>query len=124
MQPGKLRHRATIEENRRTQGPTGKLSDNWVPVISRWPCEVLPDRAGDFFAARQVQYQMNAMIRGRHDSRIRPGMRAVHHIAPGVDEYYNIEGAIPFQYRFREMRLMCLRRDAEGFRRGTDIANG
>lgn len=124
MQPGKLRHRVTIEENRPTQSPTGKLSDNWVAVLERAPAEVLPDRAGDFFAAQQVQHTTNAMIRMRYAAVIQAGMRARHHVAPGVDEFWDIAGRVHFQSRFREVRLMCLQRDAEGFRRGQDVING
>lgn len=128
MQPGKLRHRVTIERLLKQQGPTGKIPvDSWVTVLDRAPAEVLPDRAGAFFAADQVQGTTNAMIRMRHSDAvlsITDQMRARHHVAPGVDEFWDIEGVVPLQYRRREMRLMCLQRQAEGFRRGSDVSNG
>lgn len=125
MQGGKLRHRITIEVLQKRQGPTGKiLDDEWTPVFSREAAEVLPDRAGEFFAAQQVQATGNALIRMRHRDGVTAEMRVRHHIAPGVDDFYDIQGVVPFQSRWRELRLMCLRRDAEGFRRGTDIENG
>lgn len=128
MQPGKLRHRVSIELLQKQQGPTGKiLPDSWVVILEREAAEVLPDRAGEFFAARQVQQTTNAMIRMRHRSallNITQKIRAVHHVEPGLDEVWNIEGVVPFQFRRREMRLMCLKRDAEGYRRGTDVSNG
>ena len=124
MQGGKLRHRVTIERLEKRQGPTGKiLDDSWVAVLEREPAEVLPDRAGEFFAANQVQSTGNALIRMRHRDGIKADMRVRHHISPGVDEFYDIQGVVPFQSRWRELRLMCLRRDAEGFRRGTDVSN-
>lgn len=127
MQPGKLRHRVTIQRLVKQQGPTGKiLPDSWETVLDREPAEVLPGRAGEFFAAQQIQGTTNAMIRMRHRQEvvhIVGTMRAVHHVEPGLDEYWTIEGSVPFQYRFRELRLMCQRRDAEGFRRGTDVSN-
>lgn len=128
MQPGKLRHRVTIEQAIETQDADGKiLPDTWETVLAREPAEVLPDRASEYFAAQQVQSSANAMIRIRHRAQVTTAgrkIRAVHHVEPGVDEFWSIEGVVPFQYRFREMRLMCLRRDAEGYRRGTDVANG
>ena len=128
MQPGKLRHRVTIQRLLKQQGPTGLIpEDRWEPILPREPAEVLPDRAGEFFAAQQVQATTHAMIRMRHRQEIdstTDTLRAVHHVAPGVDEYWPIAGAVPFQYRRREMRLMCVRRDSEGFRRGTDLDNG
>jgi head-tail adaptor len=128
MQPGKLIHRVTIQRLVKQQGPTGKiLPDSWETVLEREPAEVLPDRASEYFAAQQIQASTNAMIRIGHRSElvgVVEKIRAVHHIEPGVDEFWDIEGVVPFQYRYREMRLMCLKREAEGYRRGTDVANG
>lgn len=127
MQPGKLVHRVTIQRLVRAQGPTGKIQpDSWQNVLEREPAEVLPDRASEYFAAQQIQASTNALIRVRHrDELVTPEkIRAVHHVAPGLDEFWDIEGVVPFQYRFREMRLMCVKRDAEGYRRGTDVSNG
>lgn len=124
MQGGKLRHRVTIERLKKQQGPTGLIpEDDWEPILEREPAEVLPDRAGEFFAANQVQANGNALIRMRHRDGITAEMRVRFHISPGVDEFYDIQGVVPFQSRWRELRLMCLRRDAEGFRRGSDLSN-
>lgn len=123
MQAGKLRHVLTVEKVTQVQGAGNKLTDQWSPVYARIRGEVLPDRAQEFFGAREVQSTTNALIRIRQLAGIEPTMRVVHHIAPGVDEYWSIEGVVPFQSRLREVRLMCLKRDAEGWRRGTDLRN-
>lgn len=124
MQRGKFRHKLTIERPDKTQDPdTGKIVEVWVIVAARISAEVLPDRAGEFFGARQVQATTNALIRISHREGVTPKMRAVHHIRPGLDEYWDIEGVVPFQSRLREIRLMCVKRDAEGFRRGADLKN-
>lgn len=124
MQRGKLRHRLTIERPDKTQDPdTGKIVEVWTVVASRISAEVLPDRAGEFFGARQVQATTNALIRISHRTDVLPTMRAVHHVRPGFDEYWDIQGVIPFQHGGQEVRLMCLKRDAEGFRRGADLKN-
>lgn len=126
MQPGKLRHRITIQQKTTTQAASGKLSETWAAIATatRIPAEVLPDRAGEFFAARQVQATTNALIRLRYREGITAEMRVVHHIRPGLDEYYDVGGVVHFQSRYRELRLMCTKRDAEGFRRGADLSNG
>lgn len=130
MQPGKLRHVVTIEAPQRSQDPsTGEITEAWVAVtgLERMAAEVLPDRAAEFFATRQVQATQNAMIRLRWVRGIDATMRVKHHLADGPDalvEYWDINGVVHFQDRFREVRLMCLARAAEGFRRGADLLNG
>lgn len=129
MNPGKLRHRVTIEHQSQVQNPaTGEITADWVSVagMERISAEVLPDRASEFFAGRQIQATQNAMIRMRWRPGIDATMRVKHHLADGADpivEYWDINGVVHFQDRFREMRLMCLQRDAEGFRRGADLVN-
>jgi SPP1 family predicted phage head-tail adaptor len=125
MQPGKLRHRGTIQVGIESQDAAGQIRTTWQNLHERVNCEVLPDRAGEFFAAQQVQSTTNALIRLRHVDGITPKMRFVHHLKdqPPLDEYWDIEGVVPFQSRFRELRLMCLKRDAEGYRRGEDLEN-
>lgn len=126
MQRLSFPHRITIERPDTAQDPaTGNESTVWRPVTGfiRIPAEVLPDRAGEFFAARQVQATANAMIRMWYQPGLHSTMRAVHHVRPGIDEYWDIQGLVPFQYQQRELRLMCLWRDAEGYRRGSDLEN-
>jgi head-tail adaptor len=129
MNPGKLRHRVTIERQVKVQNPaTGEIVSDYVAVegMERLSAEVLPDRASEFFAGRQIQATQNAMIRMRWRNGVDATMRAKHHLSDGADpivEYWDISGVVHFQDRFREMRLMCLQRDAEGFRRGVDLVN-
>jgi SPP1 family predicted phage head-tail adaptor len=126
MQAGNLRHRITIEQRTEVQDPaTGNLSETWTPVpgFVRIAGEVLPDRASEFFAAKQIQATMNAMVRMIYQPGVRTDMRVVHHVRPGMDEYWDIQGAVPFQYRQTELRLYCLMREAEGYRRGVDLVN-
>lgn len=129
MQTGKLRHVVTIEYPQENQNPvTGEVTSTWLPVpgCERIRAEVLPDRASEFFATRQIQSTQNAMIRLRFRHGIDAKMRVKHHLKDGPDgivEYWDINGAVHFQDRFRELRLMCLQRDADGFRRGIDLVN-
>lgn len=125
MQSGRFVHLITIERVSRPQDDTLNLADVWTPVtgFARIFGEVLPDRGGEFFAARQVQARRNALIRLYYQPGIDETMRVVHHVRPGQDEYWDIEAAVPFQYRQRELRLYCLWRESEGFRRGEDLQN-
>lgn len=126
MQSGKFVHLISIEQLTETQDPdTGNISDDWtaVPGFARIFGEVLPDRAAEFFAGKQVQATRNALIRLYYQPGISEKMRVVHHKRPGQDEYWDIQGCIDFQSRQTELRLMCVWREAEGWRRGTDLAN-
>lgn len=129
MEPGKLRHVVTIERQQRSQDPaTGEVTSVWVALAGceRIRGDVLPDRASEFFSTRQVQSNQNAMIRLRWRRGVDSTMRVKHHLADGAEplvEYWDIQGVVHFQDRFRELRLMCLARDAEGFRRGADLVN-
>lgn len=125
MQSGKFVHLITIERRIAPQGETGNITETWeaVPGFARIMGEVLPDRASEFFGAKQIQATTNALVRLYYQPGIDPTMRVVHHVRPGVDEYWGIEGAVDYQRRQRELRLYCLQRDAEGYRRGTDLTN-
>lgn len=126
MQSLRLLQRITIERPVRVQDPdTGDDVETWeaVPNFVRIGAEVLPDRASEFFAARQVQATANAMVKLWYQPGIDMTMRVVHHVRPGLNEYWDIQGQIVFQSQQRELRLMCLWRDAEGYRRGADLSN-
>lgn len=125
MQSGKLQHLVTIEQPVETQSEGGDIDRTWSALtgFARIPAEVLPDRAGEFFAAKQLQATRNALVRLYYRPGITEKMRLVHHLRPGLDEYYDIQGVVHFQSRQVELRLMCLWREAEGYRRGEDLEN-
>lgn len=125
MQSGKLVHLITIEEPVSTQTDAGDMARVWQPVagFARIPAEVLPDRAQEFFAAKQIQATRNALIRLYYRPGITEKMRVVHHLRPGLDEYYDVAGVVHFQARQVELRLMGIWREADGYRRGEDLSN-
>lgn len=125
MQSGKLQHLLTIQRKVETQTDEGDMPETWedLPGFVRIFGEVLPDRASEFFASRQLQAERNAMVRLYYQPGIDERMRVVHHLRPGLDEYWDIAGVVHFQSRQRELRLMCVWREAEGWRRGTDLVN-
>lgn len=123
MQSLKLPHLITVERVTRAKSASGNDEETWAPVpgFTRIPGEVLPGRASEFFAARQVQATATAEIKLWYQPGILPTDRVVHHVRPGIDEYWDVAGVVPFQYNQRELRLMCTWRDTEGYRRGVDL---
>lgn len=125
MQSGKFVHLITIEQPVETQSDGGDIVNDWQPVagLARIPAEVLPDRAQEFFAGKQIQATRNAMVRMYYVPGITEKMRVVHHLRPGLDDYYDIAGVVHFQARQVELRLYGIWREAEGYRRGDDLSN-
>lgn len=125
MQSGKFQHLLTVEQLVETQNSAGDTVQTWTALTGfvRIMGEVLPDRATEFIAAKQIQATRNALIRLYYRPDITEKMRVVHHKRPGLDEYWEVAGCIDFQCRQTELRLMCVWRDAEGYRRGDDLRN-
>lgn len=125
MQSGKFQHLITIQRPAPEQSDSGDLSDAWedLPGFTRIMGEVLPDRAGEFFAGRQIQATRNALVRIYYQPGITERMRVVHHVRPDFDEYWDIQGCVHFQSRQHELRLMCQWWESEGYRRGADLEN-
>jgi SPP1 family predicted phage head-tail adaptor len=98
VQSGKFQHLLSIQRPVPNQSEGGDIGETWqnVPGFTRIFGEVLPDRAGEFFAARQIQATRNALIRIYYQPGIDETMRVVHHVRPGMDEYhegFDIEAA-------------------------------
>jgi SPP1 family predicted phage head-tail adaptor len=106
----KLRHSVTIQERTETQNSTGEVTWSWTD-FKTVRAAIEPLRGQEFFAAQQVQSSTNTRIRIRYIAGVVPKMRVVH----GTD-YYEIEGIIDPEMRHRELQLMCVKRDASGFR--------
>lgn len=125
MQSGKLQHLLTIERPTRTKNDSGDEVETWAPVpgFEKIFGEVLPDRAGEFVAARQIQATRNALIRLYYQPGIDETMRVVHFLRPGLVDYWDVAGVVHFQSRQLELRLMCVWREADGYRRGVDLEN-
>lgn len=125
MQSGKFQHLVTIQQKIESQSDSGNIEETWEPLtgFTRIFAEVLPDRAQEFFTAKQLQATRNALVRLYYQPGIDETMRLIHHVRPGMDDYYAIEGVVHFQARQRELRLMCVWREAEGWRRGVDLEN-
>lgn len=122
MQAGKLRHKVTIERPVQGRSERGGPRDEWQPYLSDIWAEVLDLGPRERMAAQQVQSSITTKVRIRY----RPGIDATMRVkwqhgggSPSSIEYFDIEGPpIGVEGRPNEIWLMCVKRDAEGYRTG------
>lgn len=121
MESGKLRHLVVIERPEEIRGPNGGTSIRYVDWLTV-RAEVLPLSAREQWTAQQVASETDVRIRMRY----RPGITAKHRLrhlktpgSPSVYDRYDIAGEpIDVRGRRKELEIMCVKRDAEGFRSG------
>lgn len=110
MNACKLKHSVTIQERTETTNSTGEVEWTWgTYVIARAAVE--PLRGQEYFAAKQVQASTQVRIRIRYMTGITTKMRVVFE-----GRYFAIEGIIDPEMRHRELQLMCVEREADGWR--------
>jgi SPP1 family predicted phage head-tail adaptor len=124
MEIGELRHKVTIERPEAGgRNERGGVREVFVPnLVDIW-AEVLQLGPRERMLAQQVQSSITSKIRIRY----RPGITAKMRVrwehgeggSPTTVEFFDIEGPpIPVQGRTNEIWLMCVKRDAEGYRTG------
>jgi SPP1 family predicted phage head-tail adaptor len=106
----RLRESVTIQERTETQNPSGEVTWTWADYKTV-RAAVEPLRGQEYFAARQLQSSTNIRVRIRYLSGVTPKMRVKH-----GTRFYEIEGVIDPESRHRELQLMCVERDADGWR--------
>lgn len=104
MNPGALRHQVTIQKQVETQNTYGEPEVSWANVVEDVWCQVLPLRGREFFAAKQVNADIEAKIVMRYRTDVTTKMRCLH----GTDEYY-VYSIINLDQRERFLQLMCTR---------------
>lgn len=123
MEIGELRHKVTIERPVPGRSERGGPRDEWVPHLSNIWAEVRQLGPREQMLAQQVQSSITTKIRIRY----RPGLDATMRVrwqhgeggSPTTVEFFDIEGPpIPVEGRTDEIWLMCVKRDAEGYRTG------
>lgn len=88
LDPGKLRHRITIQKPITSQDlETGVSTTNWVNVAQNVPAAIEPLSVREFVAAQAMQSQVTARIVIRY----RPGLTAQMRILHG-SRVYNPQG--------------------------------
>lgn len=118
---GLLRHRVTIQAPTEVRTGSGATDIVYVDQFDTW-ASVEPLTAREMWAASQVQSEATTRIRLRY----RPGITAKHRVrwrriagSPSVYDYFDIDGPpIDIEGRHHELHLMCVLRQAEGFRQG------
>jgi SPP1 family predicted phage head-tail adaptor len=106
----KLRHVVIVQERTETRQPDGSYAPTWS-TFATLRAAVEPLRGQEYFAAHQLQASTNVRIRVRYVSGVTTKMRVLFE-----SRYFEIEGIIDPEMRHRELQLMCVERDAEGWR--------
>lgn len=123
MEAGRLRDRVRIERAVRRRTESGAFVEDYEPWITCW-ASVEPLSPREFFSAQQVQSEISTRIRIRYRPGLNAKCRVLHQRqggSPTLIDRYDVEGP-PIEYRATgEVHLMCVRRDAEGFRIGSDV---
>lgn len=91
MNPGRLRHRVTIEQVETADDSDGMRTETWTPIGPALPAEILPLSGGELLAAATAQSKVTTRIRMRY----RPGLVALEMRARHRDTVYTIEAVIP-----------------------------
>lgn len=113
MRAGRLSRRVTIQERVETQNATGEVVWTWQDVCSVW-AEISAISGREFFSAQQIQSNVTHTILIRYRPGILAKMRAVESSCDATI-YYDIEAPLA-NARRTELRLMCVTRDADGWR--------
>lgn len=120
MRAGQLRHRLTLQRRADTQSNSGEVVPGYETLDTVWG-NIKPLAGREFFAAQQVQAEVtteilirwrpgiNSTIRIRHRPNAREGDDDTYDVLAVAED--NVSGV-------RQLRLMCVKRDAEGWRRG------
>lgn len=105
MNAGRLRHKGTFQRPVETQNSYGEPEiTSWSDVARDVYVDIEPLRGREYFAAKQVNAEIEAKIKMRYRSDVTAKMRFVHN----SDEYY-IDSVINVGERNRELQLMCTR---------------
>jgi SPP1 family predicted phage head-tail adaptor len=113
MRAGSLRHVGTIEEPTKSQDSTGAIVPSWATFADSVRAEIEPISGREFFSASQVQSNVNTKIRIRRIEGVTAKMRFVHD-----SDIYDIQAVLLDKTGLRELHLMCVKRGAQGFRKG------
>ena len=124
MQAGKLRHRIKIQAKPLSQDEWGEPLDQWADVWTNVPASIESVSGGEGWTAQLVQANVNTKITIRWRDGITALHRIVHQtreqlaVSPQEMTIYDIVAPLPDSTGRRELVLMCVNRNAPGFRSG------
>lgn len=101
INPGKLRNKIVIQQHSGNKDSCGQPDDVWPDYKTVW-ASIEPINGREFFAAQQINAEIDVRIRIRYCSGVKPSMRCVF----GA-KIYDIQSVIDFEERHTEMQLMC-----------------
>jgi len=101
MDPGKLRHRVTIQQNNPSQDAEGVMTENWVNLATVWASiETLQGR--ELLAAQAIAAEASTRIRIRYREGITPAMRILY-----GSRVFDIQSSLDPEEKHQELHLMC-----------------
>jgi len=118
MQSGKLRFRVTLQRRTETQQPGGQPIQSYVDIATV-KAAIRPLSGRELIAAQQVQFQANTEITIRWRGDIDETCRVRHVVvfdSPEVVDNYDVIAPLPDpKTNRRELKLLCVKRSAEGW---------
>ena len=107
MKAGNLRHKIVIQEPTETN-TGGDVITTWA-TYATVHAEVMPDRGGEYWAAKQVQEKEPIIFIIRYCSGITRKMRVLYN-----DKYYDIQDIMNIGRRNREIHLITTAYETQG----------
>ncbi len=120
MRAGRLRHRLTLEKRADTQSDSGEVVPTYAFFDECWG-NIKPLAGREYFAAQQLQADVTTEIIIRYRPGIDSTIRIRHrpNTQEGDGDVYDVTAVMQDDTSgIRELRLMCTKRESEGWRRG------
>lgn len=125
MQAGELRHRVQIQRKSLSNDDWGEPVDEWVTIWENVPAKIEALGSREFWAAQQINAEINCKIKMRWRDNVRPEDRIIHQtnnqaaMSPPEFTIYDIAAPVPDLTGMRELMFYCIHRFSEGFRSGS-----
>lgn len=105
MNPGKLRHRVTLQEYKEVLDQYGTpIDQGWQDVATVW-ASVEPIQGREYIQLQNTQSELTTRVRIRYRQGITPAIRVLY-----GTRVFDIQSVIDFEERHIELQLMCIER--------------
>ncbi|GAB6174503.1 phage head closure protein [Paradesulfitobacterium aromaticivorans] len=101
MDPGKLKHQVTIQQNNPSQDAEGVMVENWVDIATVWAA-VQPLQGRELLAAQSIAAEVTTRIRIRFRAGITSAMRILY-----GSRVFDIQAPIDPEEKHQELNLLC-----------------
>lgn len=119
LQAGSLRRRITIQKPVEVRDAAGGFTPSWADVAKNIPAAIESVNGREYFSAVQIQSDITTVITIRWRPQVIDATMRVTHYLDNTEtgfEVYNIESVLPDMTGRSFIKLMCRRRDAQGYR--------